>query len=122
MKNYIEQPSNYSRKARLIIYSLGITVLAFLVFMIYYHKKMYIETLSSGKKFHATIINVHCTTGKGKSSLYFKDEGNEVRHVNVRYTECETFRRGDTILVFKHRDNDWYELDQTASQATFRND
>ncbi len=100
MKNYIVQASNYSRKARLIIYSLGIVVLAFLVLMFYYNKKIHSETLSSGKRFYATIINVDCTRGKGKSSLFFKNEGNEVRHVNVRYTDCETFRRGDTISVF----------------------
>ena len=100
MNILIGQTLSYSRKAKLIIYILGAAVISFLLFMNYYQKRMYRETINNGRNIRAAIINIDCTNGKGKSRLYFKNEINEVQHVNVSYTECQAFHRGDSISVY----------------------
>ncbi|MCU7549572.1 hypothetical protein OCK74_10630 [Chitinophagaceae bacterium LB-8] len=57
-----------------------------------------------------TIIDISFSNGNRKSKLYFRNSQNEVKHVNVNYSECQEYKHGDTITVYANDESDWYEI------------
>ena len=82
---------------------------------------MYTETVTTGVKMKVRVANVTCTEGKGRSSLWFRNDNNEVKHVNIPLSDCKNFKVGDSITIFVNKDNDWYEIDPAMLKAEQRN-
>ena len=115
MKNlYVKPPTEYSRKTKAILYVVTAFIAALLIYINYGQNKMYETTSKTGKRFQTVITNVDCTNGKTRSRLYFKYENNEVKHVNVTYSQCNMFNIGDTISVFVNEKEEWFEIDPTS--------
>lgn len=102
---------SYSMKGKLVIYLLAAVVISFLLFMQYYQNKRHNEAEIRGAKIRVLITKVSCNNGRLKSSLYFRNRRNEVKHVNVSYVVCKQHKEGDTVIVFANEANDWYEID-----------
>ena len=112
MKDLInKQPPSFSKRQKIIIYSLGILAFAFPIVVSYYQNKMYNDTINTGINIKTPIIKIGCTTGRSKSRLYFRNNKKEVKHVNVSDTECQKFKIGDTISIYENNNHDWYEID-----------
>ena len=111
---YIKPPGEYSKREKIILYTTAVLIIAFFVFINYYQTSKNEKTIRNGKKLKTRIIDVGCTTGKGKSRLYFRDEHNQIKHVNVTYLQCKEFRDGDTISIFVNVMDDWYEIDPAS--------
>lgn len=118
LNSKMRQQVSYSKRSKLIIYVLGGAVVAFLVFMYYYQAKMSSETMLSGEKLLVVVINVECISTKTKGRLYFKNDKDVVKHVNLSYGDCKEYKIGDTISVYNNKDDDWYELDPTLQRPT----
>lgn len=122
MKNLYKVSKEYSKKEKAILYILTTLIVSLLFYISFRQDKMRDTALSKGKKIKAIISKVYCTNAKSKSSLYFIDEKNVVRHVNVTYYQCNLYRPGDTITVFVNEQDDWYEIDPaTVRQVDAQN-
>lgn len=89
-------------------------IVACLIFVIYFQNKKAKETIQSGNLIKTVVRNIDCTIGKSKSRLYFKNSDGIIKHVNLQYSDCLKFNKGDTIGVFENKEDDWYEIDPNA--------
>ena len=102
----------YSKTQRLFIYITGAIVILFLILSSPVHDRTDRDTFKKGKKLRVAVLNVICTDGKAQSSLYFRNNNNEVKHVNVNYHDCLKYKAGDSITVILNKESDWYLLDK----------
>ena len=75
---------------------------------------MYNKTINNGGRINTSIIQIDCRSGKTKSRLYFRNLKHEVKHINVSFHQCNSYKIGDTITVFINEENDWYEIDPST--------
>ncbi|RYE53199.1 MAG: hypothetical protein EOP48_14920 [Sphingobacteriales bacterium] len=114
MKSITRQQTSYSKRQKRILYFISVALIAGLLFLFYYQKKMTSDTIQTGTRLQVIVTNVDCTNGKTKSRLYFRNDESAVKHVNVNYQDCQSYQPGDTIAVYRNKDKDWYEIDPVS--------
>ena len=91
-----------------IIYIAAFLIVSFLVGFTIWKDKVYTDTVSKDERVTVKIINVVCTSGKGQSSLYFRDQQYKVNHVNVNHQDCNKYKEGDLVTLLYNKEQDWY--------------
>lgn len=86
-------------------------MLGLLIALSIWKDTVYNDTLIKNQKVTVTILNVVCLSGKGQSSLYFKDQQNKINHVNIDNQDCQKYNKGDTITILYNQEQDWFFIE-----------
>ena len=105
----MKPPREYSKKEKIFLYLLTAVVIVFLVGFSLWKDHEYNRTLSEGIKLKVRIRSVYCTSGRARSSVFFLDRNNTMKHANVD-KNCYKYKQGDTITVLHNQKLDWYYI------------
>ncbi|RZJ98684.1 MAG: hypothetical protein EOO46_24710 [Flavobacterium sp.] len=93
-----------------VVYIVAFLIVGFLVGFSLWKDKVYKDTVSKNQKVTVRILNVECTSGKGQSSLYFRDIQNKINHANINHHDCSKYRKGDMVTLLYNEAQDWYHV------------